>query len=638
VVWACHRLRIPPVAGFLLTGVLIGPSSLGLVADVEVVEVFAEIGVVALLFTIGLEFSLERLKRIRRPFFLGGSLQAVLTTAAGFALATAAGLPVPQAVFAGFLLTLSSTAIVLKLYAERREIESPQGRVVVGVLLFQDFLIVPLMLVTPVLAGTVTASPAAVAGRFGAGVAAVAAIFLAARYLMPRVLYQIVRTRVREILVLATLGIGLGLALVTEALGFSLALGAFVAGILLSESEYSPQVAADVSPFRDVFNSVFFISIGMLLDLGHLVSDLAAVLGATLAMVAVKALVVLAVVRLLRYPFRTALTVGLGLAQVGEFSFVLAQVGVAEGLVGGDLYQTFLAAAVLSMLATPAMVATAPALALRLGRAGEAPASAEAAEPSGERPAGHGVVVGFGVGGRNLVRVLRQAGLSYRVIELNGDTVRTARRQGEPILFGDAVRREVLERAGIEEAVAAVFAISDPVALDHAVAQARALNPRLYIVVRTRRVDEIEELLRRGADEVVAEEFETSIELFTRLLTRLGVPANVIEAETRLLRGDTYIMLRSPASEKALEGKLVAALAAGTTAVFFLEPEHAAVGRTLEGLALRRRTGASVIAVVRGEQPIAGLPPDLALAAGDTLVLVGGHAEVRAAFEALAGG
>jgi CPA2 family monovalent cation:H+ antiporter-2 len=348
--------------------------------------------------------------------------------------------------------------------------------------------------------------------------------------------------------------------------------------------------------------------------------------------------VVLAVVRLLRYPFRTALTVGLGLAQVGEFSFVLAQVGVAEGLVGGDLYQTFLAAAVLSMLATPAMVAAAPALALRLGRAGEAPASAEAAEPSGERPAGHVVVVGFGVGGRNLVRVLRQAGLSYRVIELNGDTVRTARRQGEPILFGDAVRREVLERAGIEEAVAAVFAISDPVALDHAVAQARALNPRLYIVVRTRRVDEIEELLRRGADEVVAEEFETSIELFTRLLTRLGVPANVIEAETRLLRGDTYIMLRSPASEKALEGKLVAALAAGTTAVFFLEPEHAAVGRTLEGLALRRRTGASVIAVVRGEQPIAGLPPDLALAAGDTLVLVGGHAEVRAAFEALAGG
>jgi CPA2 family monovalent cation:H+ antiporter-2 len=639
VVLVCHRLRVPTVVGFLLTGVLIGPSGLGLVGRTEQVEVFAEIGVVALLFTVGLEFSLGRLREIRRAFFAGGSLQAAFTLAAAVGVAAAAGVALPRAVFLGFLLTLSSTAIVFRLLADRRELESPHGKVAVGVLLFQDFLIVPMMVLTPLLGRAGAASPGGVAGRLAIGAGAAAAVFAVARYLMPRLLYQIVRTRSREVLVLATVGVCLGLAVATEALGFSLALGAFVAGIILSESDYSHQVVAEMLPFRDVFNSLFFISIGMLLDLRFVAAHPLALAALTAGIVALKAAVVVAVVRVLAYPARTALSVGFALAQVGEFSFVLAQVGRGHGLLDDPLYQAFIAAAVLSMLATPALVAAAPRLAAALPSrrrpAGEPAAAGLLAGAAGAT--GHVVVVGFGVSGRNLARVLRKAGIPYLVVELNGEAVRAARREGEPIVYGDAARREILAQARLATAEAVVFAISDPVAVRRAVATARALSPRLHILVRTRRLDEIDDLYRHGADEVIAEEFETSIEIFTRVLARFGVARNVVEAETRILRGDSYRILRTPASEKALSEKLINALAAGTTAVFFLEPGSAAAGKTIRTIDLRRRAGASIIAVVRDGEARTNPPADLALAAGDSLVLVGSHAEVRAAFDLLGG-
>ena len=639
VVLVSHRLKIPAIVGFLLTGVLIGPSGLGLVGRTEEVEVFAEIGVVALLFTIGLEFSLERLREIRRAFFVGGSLQAALTIGATVVLARALGWTLSNAVFAGFLLTLSSTAIVLKLYTDRRELESPHGRVAVGILLFQDFLIVPMLFLTPVLGGSVAASPAAIAGRFAIGVAVIAAVFAIARFVMPGLLYLIVRTRLREVLVLTTVVVALGLALLTETLGFSLALGAFVAGIILSESEYSHQVVAEVLPFRDVFNSLFFISIGMLLDLGFAAGHLALLAAVVAGIFALKASILYVVVWLMTFPHRTAMAVALGLAQVGEFSFLLATVGRANGLLDEALYQILIAAAVITMLATPALSAAAPRLALRLPARMRRRADASPPEPAGTLAPleGHVVVVGFGVSGRNVARVLRQAGIPYLVIDLDGESVRAARRDNEPIVYGDAARHEILERARVAEAEVVVFNISDPVALRTAVAVARSLNPRIYIVVRVRRLAEMNGLYKLGADEVVAEEFETSIEIFTRVLARFAVPPNIIDVETRLLRGDKYRMLRSPASGHELSDKLVNALGAGTTAVFLLEPGSPAAGRTIRQVDLRRLTGASILAVTRDGEPRTNPAADLELLAGDSLVLVGSHAEVRAAFDRLAG-
>jgi CPA2 family monovalent cation:H+ antiporter-2 len=629
-----NRLRIPSVVGFLLTGVLIGPSGLRLVSDTERVEMFAEIGVVFLLFSIGLEFSLERLKQIRRFFFLGGSLQALLTIALITLLFLPVGSTLNRAVFQGFLVTLSSTAIVLKLYADRRELDAPQGKILIGILLFQDFLIVPMIVLTPVLAGKVTASAASILLRFGGALALVALVFAVARYLMPRLLRLMVRTRIREVLVLGALALCLGMALLTEALEFSLALGAFIAGIIISESEYSHQVVAEVTPFRDVFNSLFFISIGMLLELPFALTHPVPVLTLAGAILGAKALAGGAAAAVLGFPRRIVAIVALALAQVGEFSFVLLQVGQSQGLLDRALYQTFIAASILTMIATPSLVGAAPRLGEALGHWGRRPAAA--VHPAGETRAlrRHVVIVGFGVNGRNLARVLRAAHISYKIVELNGEMVRRGMAEKEPILFGDATRREILEHVGIAEADVVVFAISDLEAVRRAIRLARELNPKVRIIVRTRLVDEIEGLHQSGADEVIAEEFETSIEIFTRVLEHYHIPRNIIRAETRALRGQGYQMMRSPSTARLPENFLDL-LAAGTTEVFQLEDESPAVGQTIHTLDLRRRTGVTVIALVRGERSHPNPHPDLQLEAGDRLVLMGNHAEMEQAFDLL---
>ncbi|HSN88375.1 MAG TPA: cation:proton antiporter, partial [Thermoanaerobaculia bacterium] len=461
VLLVCNRFRIPSIVGFLLTGLLIGPSGLRLVARTEQVELFAEIGVVFLLFSIGLEFSLERLRQIRRFFFLGGFLQTGLTTAVTALLALGAGFGLPRAIFLGFLAALSSTAIVLTLYADRRELDAPQGKILIGILLFQDFLIVPMIVLTPVLGGDVQASAMTVAGRFAVALLAVALVFFVARYLMPHLLHLLVRTRIREVLVLGALLVCLGMAWLTETFEFSLALGAFIAGIIISESEYSHQVVAEVTPFRDVFNSLFFISIGMLLDLRFAVDNAAAVLALAGTALAVKSAAAGTAAALLGFPRRIVTIVGLALAQVGEFSFVLLEVGRTHGLVDGALYQTVLAASILTMLATPALVSLAPALGSWPSRAAGGAPAAPAGDP-GDRPLrNHVIVVGLGVNGRNLSRVLKSAGIPYVALELDPDIGRRARTEGEPVIYGDATRWEILESAGISRASVIVFAISD---------------------------------------------------------------------------------------------------------------------------------------------------------------------------------
>lgn len=635
-----HQLRLPSVVGLLVTGVLIGPSALALIDDLHQVEVLAEIGVVALLFSVGLEFSLPRLRRIGAAVFFGGALQVFVTLGAVAGIALALGAQPGRAIFFGCLVALSSTAVVLKLYDDRREIGTPHGTQVLGMLLFQDLLLIPMMVMVPLLGGTAGASTGAVVGRLGIGVAVIGLVALSARWLMPRLLYLLVRTRAREVFLLGTLLIGLGLAWLTESLGLSAALGAFLAGILISESEYSHQVVADVLPFKHVFNSFFFISIGMLLDLRVVAARPGMVLALALGVILLKAPVAAAAVAVQRLPVRTSVLAGLGVAQVGEFSFLLAGAGLAHGLLAGDEYQLFIAAALLSLLATPLLIATAPRAAegLRalIPRGWAFRAEVEAAASTGLED--HVVIVGFGLGGRNLARVLRKARIGYVAVELNGRTVRAARAEGEPIVFGDVTQREILELAAVERARIVLFAISDPGALPRAIRQVRELAPNTHIVVRARALAELEALYAAGADEVVAEEFETSIELFSRVLLRYHVPRNVIDAEGAILRGDLYRAFRGGETRGGLTERAMEILAAGTTAVFFVEEEHAAVGQTIRELDLRGQTGATVIAVVRGEEPRLNPSPDLRLAAGDSVVLVGAHAEMRGAFDRLEGG
>jgi monovalent cation:H+ antiporter-2, CPA2 family len=632
VILISSRLRIPTLVGFLITGLIIGPSGLRLISDVEQVEVLAEFGVVALLFVIGLEFSLERLKQIRRAFFLGGSLQAALTISVTVAVAMAFGYGLSQAVFFGFLITLSSTALVLRIFGERQELDSPHGSLVLGILLFQDFLVVPMIILTPVLAGTVAASPLAVLTRFGGGILLTAIIFVVARHLMPYILHMIVRTRSREVFVVGAIFICLGMALLTETFELSLALGAFIAGIIISESEYSHQIVADILPFRDVFISIFFISIGMLLSLEFVVTHLGAVLLFALSLMFVKVLITAGIALFMRYPTRTAALTGFGLAQIGEFSFVVANIGMSGGLVSPDIYQTFLAGAVLSMMATPLVIQLSPRI-IRVAEQWLPVRSRELEISDPEKLRDHVIVVGYGLAGEHVSRVLSRTGIRYIIIELSGEAVDLARGNDEPVIFGDAARREILELARIEDANVLVVAISDPEATRSIIVNARALNRDVELIARTRLVKEIDSLYALGADLVIAEEFETSIEIFTRVLERYHVPRNVIQAQRRVLRAEGYEVFRE--GEREVSQAVLDILAEGATDIYRVVAPAYCPGKTLAELALRQRTGVSVIAVVREDVSHPAPDGDFRLQEGDFIVLHGGHAQVERAFRYL---
>ena len=628
------RLRVPPVVGFLLAGVIIGPSGLALVAEAERVEAFAEIGVVLLLFVIGLQLNPAELKGLGRAFLIGGFLQWFLTAGATTGIAVWFGLPFVNALFIGFVVSLSSTAVVLKEFQERRETSTPQGRMVLGVLLFQDLLIVPMIALTPILAGSVAASPGALTMRFGGGLAAVALLFFVGRALMPRLARVVAGTRVRELFVIGALTTCLAMAWFTARLEFSLALGAFLAGLLIAETDYGHQVVADVGPFRDLFSSVFFVSIGMLVEVSAAMANLHWLIGLAASLVLIKAVLASGALALAGFPTRIAVASGVALAQIGEFSFVLMEVGRGHGLLQEGRFQTLLVAAVITVAATPYLVRFGDSLGRLVARVTGSGAGAGELEGAGLED--HVVIVGYGLNGRVLAKVLKAAHVRHRILELNPDTVRRAGKKGVPIVYGDATRRDLLLQVGVDRARMLVYAISDSRAVLDSVRVARDLSKDVEILVRTRMVDEIEALKQAGADQVVAEEFETAIELFTRVLAAYHVPRNIIRAETRVLRGEGYEMLRTDPSGGVSQAVLEA-LEAGTTDLYRVGIGSSVVGTTLKQLDLRRRTGTSVIAVVRGEESQLSPSADVELKGGDCLVLVGNHQDIDRAFRLLDG-
>lgn len=637
----CNRLRLPAIVGFMATGLLIGPSALGLISGIAAVEAMAEIGVALLLFVIGLEFSLRRILEMRRLLFLGGGLQVLVTASLAFGIALLAGASTGQAVFLGFLLALSSTAIVLKSYVDRGEMDTPHGKIGLAILLFQDLCIVPMMLLLPILGGAGGYSAVSVLLRLAGAAVAIALIMLTARIVVPRALHQIVRLRSREVFIIFIVLASLGTAWITSKFGLSMALGAFIAGLVLSESEYSHQIVADILPLRDAFNSLFFISIGMLASLSLIGNNLPLLLGWTAALIACKALVVLVVARLMGNSLRVATITAVGLAQIGEFSFILAKAGAGQGLLPGESFQLFLAVSIISMVATPFLIQAAP----RIGYAVQSLLSPESLlEPSmaglgygAQNLKGHVVVAGYGLNGRNLSSVLRRVGVPYVVLELNPEAVREAKARGEPIQYGDCTRTEVLQTTNIDHARVFVLAISDPIATRRAVQIARQRNRHLHIIVRTRYMSELQDLYHLGADQVIPEEFETSIEIFSRVLQEYGLARNVIRREVEGIRREGYMMLRASSLPLIEMSNIADALKTASTETLYIDQGSAGAGRTLGELDLRRKTGATVIAVTRQDNMEVTPGPDFKLESEDILVLLGSPESIDSAIEYLSG-
>ena len=631
-----HRLRLPTIVGFMITGVLIGPYGLRLIKNVEGIELMAEIGVALLLFTIGLEFSLRRLLDMKRLVLLGGTLQVLISILVVTVIAYALGRPMTQAIFFGFLFALSSTAIVLKTYIDRAEVDAPHGRAAVGILLFQDLSIVPMMLMIPILSGRDASSTSQIVVTFLIAVVAIAVIYLATRRLVPYLLHHIVRLRSPEVFISSVVLICLGTSFLTAQVGLSLAIGAFIAGMVLSESEYNHQIIADILPFRDVFNSLFFISIGMLLSVGALTSNIVVVIFWVAGLIAFKALIALAVVRVLGYSLRIAMMTALGLSQVGEFSFILAKTGVPQGLLSDLDYQRFLATSIISMIATPFLIKAAP----RIGYAVQSVFGASALEPNvpsyepeEDELNNHVIIVGYGFNGRNLAKVLRRTNVPYLVLELNGDAVRSARAEGERVIYGDATRREVLHHVGIDNSRVLVLAISDPVATRHTVSLGREMNPEIHIIVRTRYMSEITDLRELGADEIIPEEFETSIEIFSRVLTELRIPRHIIQRQVAAIRSEGYEILRLPTLPMVELIDISEALGSAATETFIIPPYSPAAGHTIGELKLRTNTGVSVIAVIHAGNTEINPGPETSINVDDVLVLLGTPDKIHNAIE-----
>jgi len=629
-----HKAKLPALVGFLITGVLIGPHGAAIITETQVVERLADIGVVLLLFTVGLEFSLDDIIRSGRRFLLGGGFQVVLTSGAVAGIAILFHYPLPQAIFFGFLASLSSTAIVLKMYSDRAELDTAHGRLSTGILLFQDMAVVPMMLLLPVLgeagaAGVIT--PISVLMSLGKAVMGLVVVFLTARKVVPLLLHQVVRLRNREMLFLLVVLLCLGTAWITFSLGLSLALGAFLAGLIISESEYSHHIVVDILPFRDYFASIFFISIGMLLKTDYFVMHWPLLIGLTTALALLKTGLVTITASVLRYPVRSSLLAGLALAQVGEFSFLLADQGARFGLIAGGTFQAFINTSILTMVATPFIIQTAPWFVDRLRML--QPDSPE--QPSICALTGHTIIAGYGLNGRNLARTLRATRIPYTVLEVNADTIRKARNDGEPIIYGDITREDVLARAGVPCARIIVFAISDFSATRLAIRIVRRLNPSIFILVRTRYSAEVDELQKLGADQVIAEEFETSIEIFSRVLHQYHIPGNIIASQISLVRFDGYKMLRGFSLDQEKIGRLAALFAAATVDNMQVQPEWACLGKTLKDLDIRRSSGAMVIAIVRNGEAITNPGAEFILQVDDILVLLGAHKELDTAADLL---
>lgn len=627
-----RRLSLPSIIGFLVAGTLAGPHAFGLISDPHQVEQMAEIGVVLLMFTIGIEFSLKELMRIRKLVFLGGGAQLLLTIATVAVGSLLFGITFNQAVFAGFLVSLSSTAILMKLLMDAGEMDTPHGKSALGVLIFQDLCVVPLMLFTPFLAGqgdgwtgilVTTAKALAVVG----------AAHFGARFAIPWIFSQVVRTRSRELFLLTILFVGMGTAWLTAMTGLSMALGAFIAGLAISESEYSHQALGDIIPFRDAFMSLFFISVGMLLDPTVFLHYPLLLGGIIVLILVIKSAVAAGSVMLLGIPARIAAMAGISLAQVGEFSFILAQAGVKNGLIPQTAYQLFLAASVATMTLTPFMLHSAPWLAdkllhllpRRLVRGSGPLRSREKKTPLTD----HVIIIGYGLNGRNLSNVLKSQDIPHIIAEANPFTVRSQKKKGVHIIFGDASKQEVLEHLHVHEARLMVVAISDASASRRVAAMARSLNSRIHIIVRTRYVAEMEPLYQLGVNEVVPEEFETSIEIFARVLRKYLVPEDAIDSCVTAIRGDSYEMFRGMSRRHSHAVGITGFLSGAEVGAFTVRKGATVEGTSLRDGVLKTRSGATVLAIKRGEEVAPNPDPLWQLHYGDVALLLGTPEQLR---------
>ena len=629
-----QRLGLPLILGYIFAGILVGPNTGGpTVGEVEEIELLAEIGVALLLFTIGLHFSLSELAPVRRVALIGTPIQMALIVAFGYGLGRFLGLGWTEAVWFGALLSLSSTAVVLKTLSEQGVINTLSSRVIVGMLIVQDLAVVPLIILLPELGNLGE-------GLNRLGVAALeAAVFIAGMALFgarifPWLMSKIVDWGSRELFLISAVAIGLGVGYGTYLFGLSFAFGAFVAGLVLSRSDYSHQALADIEPLRDVFAMLFFVSVGMLIDPAFLWERAGIIALVVLLVFVVKGLVFGGIVRAFGYGNIAPFAVGLGLFQVGEFSFVIAREGISAGAISQEVYSIVLTTAVATMALTPFATRLAPVLYGRMReRFPREPLQTFNLPKTGLRD--HVVIAGHGRVGTFVAQLLQQLEQRFVVVDSNPTRTDAAREAGYPTIFGDAAAEPVLRAAGAEKARLVILTVPDPTGARLVVERVRGINPEVHVVARSATIDQLEELGRLGVYEAVQPELEAGLELGRQALLHLGVGAEDIQRMGDRVRGELY----APITDRSVDGELLPQLRLTSQMIeteWVRLPENSPMAKkTIGDLQIRNTIGASVVALVRGDDVLPNPGPEVAFEVGDVVGALG-TPDQRAAFRALA--
>jgi monovalent cation:H+ antiporter-2, CPA2 family len=642
LLYVSQLFRIPSIVSFLIIGMLVGPFGFGIITNQSVIETIGQIGIVLLLFTIGLEFSFEKLLRSWRIVIVGGLMQ-VFTTIVAITLVTSyLGFHFNEALVFGFIVSLSSTAIVMKILQERGEVDTLQGRTLLGILIFQDLAIIPMILITPLLVG----SGGPDLDRLPLGIAKVAGllviIIILAKWVIPSFLYRVAKLRNRELFFITIAGTCIIIGGLTGAAGLSVTLGAFIAGLIIGESDYNIDALSHVIPFRDVFAAIFFLSIGMLLNTRTVITDIRWVIFIVVVILVIKILTGTFSAAVLGMPARVCIFTGLSLCQIGEFSFVLAKTGLDENLIPDTVYQLFLAGAIITMALTPFAMNASPRFVDILYRVAPArflkPGTGET-EPADKDSTGHMVIAGYGATGKSVARAAEMTGIPYRVVELNPEIIRREKaNRHSHFIFGDAVQQEVLEHAGIRRARALVVVVSEPAAVPRIVRTARQLSPALYIIARTQHIRNAQALLDLGADEVVSEEFEAAREIFARTLRKYQMPETEITKIVSRLKqwGYAKFIKGRDNGNNAISGMetMLHSLRVHTLRV---EPGSFAEGKTVADLDLPSRIGVNDYGIRKGSTTVF-LPDDgLLLSAGDFVIIFTSEQNVQKILPLFAG-
>ena len=619
------RIRVPAIIGYLITGIIAGPYLLKLISSPENVEVMAEIGVILLMFTIGLEFSLNHLLNIRRVVFLGGFMQLLLTATMAMLAARVFHFEWTESLFVGFLTALSSTAVVMKLLQERSELTTHYGKTIVGILIFQDIILIPLLLFTPMLGGATADVGHDLLILMLKTIGIMFFIWVGTKWLMPWLLHLIAMTRSQELFLMSLLLICLAVAMLTHQLGMSLAFGAFLAGLMISDTEYSHSAFGNLIPFKDVFTSFFFVSIGMLLDLGFVAEHPWLVIGTVLLVIVLKAFVAGMTAFSLGHTFFGTVVVGLSLAQVGEFSFILAGLGLMHNIITPYHYQLFLAVAITSMALSPLMIQISRPLANLMLKLPLPPRIVNGLFPvkQVEIPeiSNHTLLIGKDSRAINLASMIKTMGLPFTSIVFDPDLARREMEKGNLTVFGDATFEPVLREAFAHTAELVIVSVGNLIIALSIVEHIRRMNKHAHIIVRTRHVTDIEELYKLGASQVIPEEFETAIDFFERILGKYLIPRMDIERAIARTREDNYGIFRDRTKVggysllKDIPDIEIAAARVGEESVFS--------GKTIAQTAMRKTAGVTIVAINHDGRISANPEPSSVIHGNDIVYLLG---------------